>query len=64
MARDREIACMFYECEGSCLKGHEGTFKDYCQTCSDYKRRKGHVNKKNIYKEKKMKWETDIKNYL
>jgi hypothetical protein len=34
--RDRERQCVYYEYEGSCLKGREGTFRHSCQTCSSY----------------------------
>lgn len=37
MARDREIACESYICEGSCSKGREGTFRKYCQTCNKWR---------------------------
>lgn len=42
MAKDREIVCMYYQCEGVCLKGREGTFRHYCQTCKKYAPLKGH----------------------
>lgn len=41
MARDREISCEFYVCEGECSKGKSGTFRHQCQICSDYKARAG-----------------------
>ncbi len=41
MSTSREIACVFYECEHSCLKGKEGTFKKACQICKYYVPRKG-----------------------
>ena len=53
MARDREIACKYYECEGKCVKGREGTFYHYCQKCDKYdpiKHRRR--QKKNLKKEK------------
>jgi hypothetical protein len=34
--RDRERQCVYYEYEGSCLKGREGTFRDSCRTCDKY----------------------------
>ena len=37
MARDREIACESYVCEGNCSKGREGTFRKYCQTCNEWR---------------------------
>lgn len=39
--RDREITCVFYEYEGSCLKGKAGTFRKACQTCGKYKPKLG-----------------------
>ena len=39
--KDREIACVFYEYEGSCLKGKAGTFRKACQTCGKYKPKLG-----------------------
>lgn len=53
MAKDREIACCYYICEGSCKKKHEGTFRKVCQKCSDYKPIKhGHSARPNLKKEK------------
>lgn len=34
--KDREIACFYYICEGSCKKGRAGTFTKYCQHCDLY----------------------------
>ena len=36
MARDREIACKSYVCEGNCKKGRGGRFRKDCQTCKDW----------------------------
>lgn len=36
MARDRTIACKYYECEHHCTKGRAGTFWDQCQHCNKY----------------------------
>lgn len=36
MAKDREIKCLHYLCEGSCDLGHKGTFRHACQTCKQY----------------------------
>ena len=36
MARDREIQCRSYICEGQCSKGREGTFRKACQVCNKY----------------------------
>ena len=41
MAKDREIVCEFYQCEGVCKKNHQGTFRKICQKCSDYRPIKG-----------------------
>ena len=41
MAKDREIVCKYYECEGKCKKGREGTFRYYCQKCNKYDPIKG-----------------------
>ena len=35
--KDREIVCSFYEYEGCCSKGREGTFRKACQTCGKYR---------------------------
>lgn len=63
MSKDREIACIYYACEGECLKGKEGTFRKACQICKKYQPRKGSVPaKKNLKRQKleKIK-EFDIK---
>ena len=39
----REIVCMFYNCEGECELGREGTFRHYCQKCKQYKAKKNAV---------------------
>lgn len=41
MAQNREIVCIFYDHEGSCLKGRDGIFRKTCQTCNQYIARKG-----------------------
>lgn len=41
MASNREISCIYYEWEGECSKGKEGTFRKACQICKKYKPRKG-----------------------
>lgn len=41
MAKDREIQCKFYICEGSCSKGREGTFRGSCQHCAKYRPKLG-----------------------
>lgn len=39
--KTREVACEFYECEGSCSKGRAGFFRKTCQTCSKYVKKAG-----------------------
>lgn len=39
--KSREIACEYYNCEGSCSKGKEGTFWHSCQHCGKYSPRRG-----------------------
>lgn len=41
MAKDRNIACIYYEAEGCCKKNREGTFYHYCQKCDRYDPIKG-----------------------
>ena len=41
MAKDREIMCIFYEHEGQCSKGREGTFRKACQHCTKYRPKRG-----------------------
>jgi hypothetical protein len=41
MAKDREIACRFYQYEGYCSKGRDSTFRKTCQTCNLYSPKKG-----------------------
>lgn len=65
MAKDRERACMWYKNEGNCAKGHEGTFRHCCQTCKDYSVKKGSIPKrKDLRKEKNIKWMKDIRNFI
>ena len=64
MAKDREIACEFYVCEGECTKGKEGTFRKACQTCQVYKPIKGgQPARKNLKKEKTEKFMKDKRNW-
>ena len=37
MAKEREIACIHYLCEGSCDLGKDATFRGHCQICPSYK---------------------------
>lgn len=51
--KDREIACVYYEFEGKCSKGRDGTFRKACQTCNKYKALKGgRPAHKNLKKQK------------
>lgn len=64
MAKDRERACVYYLNEGNCIKGHAGTFKKACQKCKDYYAKKGSLPKrKDLRKEKNLKWMNNIKNF-
>lgn len=54
--KTREIQCEFYEYEGKCSKGKEGTFYKHCQTCSTYCAKKGgHPARTDKRKEKREK---------
>ena len=64
MARDREIACESYVCEGNCSKGREGTFRKYCQTCNKYRPIPGgRPASPNLKHEKKEKFAKDKRNW-
>lgn len=54
MAKTREIACIYYDCEESCLKGREGTFWKACQTCTKYSPRRGGTPARKNLKRQKM----------
>lgn len=41
MAKERTIVCEYYEYEGKCSKGREGTFHKQCQKCSKYVKKAG-----------------------
>ena len=41
MAREREIACIHYVCEGNCDLGKDAKFRGHCQTCPTYKKKPG-----------------------
>lgn len=63
MAKDREIVCKYYECEGKCSKGREGTFRHYCQKCNKYNPVKGRLPaRKNLKRKKIEKIRRDINN--
>lgn len=54
MAQTREIVCKYYLWEGGCEKGKPGTFYDYCQTCKNYKARKGYTPARQNQKKEKL----------
>ena len=41
MAKDREIACIHYQCEGKCALGKDASFRGHCQTCKNYRKLAG-----------------------
>jgi hypothetical protein len=64
MAKDREVACESYVCEGECKKGKPGTFRNYCQTCKAYRPIKGGLPaRRNLKKEKTEKFLKDKRNW-
>lgn len=64
--KDREVRCIYYDYEGNCLKGREGTFWDACQTCNKYKPAKGGAPARKNLKRQKMEkiQKRDIKRML
>ena len=54
MAKVRERVCKFYEYEGKCSKGREGTFYSKCQTCDKYNPKQGAKPKRVDNRRKKM----------
>lgn len=54
MASDRTIVCKYYECEGRCRKGRDGTFWHYCQKCNKYDPLKGQLPARTNEKRKKL----------
>lgn len=64
--QDREIMCIYYDYEGGCAKGRDGTFYKKCQTCDLYSPRKRTApNRKDLKKEKLRKQkERDFKRNL
>ena len=54
MAQIREIVCEYYQWEGGCLKGREGTFYNACQTCKKYKARRGYTPARQNKKKEKL----------
>ena len=64
MAKDREVACIHYVCEGNCALGKEGTFRKQCQICKTYKAIKGgKAARLNLNKEKNEKFMKDKRNW-
>lgn len=64
MSKTREVACKYYECEGSCTKGREGTFRRQCQICSLYTPVPGgRPARKDLRKEKNEKYMKDMRNF-
>lgn len=66
MAKTREIACKYYECEGQCNKRREGTFRHKCQTCNLYSAIKGgQPARKDLRRQKKERNDRkEVKNLL
>ena len=64
MAKDREIACKYYICEGNCSEGREGTFRNQCQRCDKYDPvRGGQPARRNLKREKNEKFLKDKRNW-
>ena len=64
MAKDREVACKFYVCEGNCTKGREATFRKHCQICNKYDPiPHGQPARKNLKNEKRDKFMKDKRNW-
>lgn len=64
MSKERERQCIYYINEGNCLKGHAGLFKKTCQICKDYHVKKNACpRRKDLRREKRLKWEMDMKNF-
>lgn len=59
MAQTRERVCIYYEWEGQCAKGREGTFRHACQKCHKYQAKKGsQIARPNLKKTKMEKIKT------
>ena len=52
--KDREIVCIFYEHEGQCSKGREGTFLKQCQICNLYRAKAGAAPRRTDNRRKKL----------
>lgn len=64
MSKERERQCIYYINEGNCLKGHAGLFKKTCKICKDYHAKKNACpRRKDLRKEKRLKWEMDMRNF-
>lgn len=52
--KDRNVICQYYNFEGSCEKGREGTFLHACQKCRLYSAKRGYApaTRKNLKKRK------------
>lgn len=65
MAKDRERPCEFYQYEGCCSKGREGTFRKACQTCDKYHAKPGaEPARKNLKREKRERAAADRRNWV
>lgn len=51
MSKTREIACLYYVCEGNCDKDRKAEINGYCQHCDLYTKR-AHIKTVNRKKEK------------
>ena len=54
MAKTRERQCEFYEYEGKCSKGREGTFLKQCQICNKYRAKAGAAPRRTDNRRKKL----------
>lgn len=53
MAKTREVPCIYYQYEGGCEKGRDGTFRKACQTCKKYTPKKNAIPARQNLKRKK-----------
>ena len=54
MGRTRERQCEYYEYEGCCSKGREGTFLKQCQICNQYRAKAGAAPRRTDNRKQKM----------
>lgn len=54
MSRTRERQCEYYEYEGCCSKGREGTFLKQCQICDKYRAKPGAAPRRTDNRRKKL----------